>query len=112
MAEEQFVQMYVRDFTTLASRAESGIDVEAQVRKRILETRSHAQLMDQRKTVGHLEAVTTRLRAESRRDASQAVRTAADPAGAAVRRKEFLLRVADMLEGANGGVAPPNALTR
>ena len=81
MAEEQFVQMYVRDFTTLAARAESGIDVEAQVKKRILETRSHAQLMDARKSSGHLEAVSERLRAESRRDPSQAVRTAADPVG-------------------------------
>jgi hypothetical protein len=99
MAEEQFVQMYVRDFTTLASRAESGIDVEGQVRKRILETRSHAELMDARKSGGHLAAVSERLRAESRRDASQAVRTAADPVGAAARRKAFLLRVADLLEG-------------
>jgi hypothetical protein len=98
MAEEQFVQMYVRDFTTLASRAESGVDVEPQVRKRILETRSHAALMDARKSSGHLAAVSDRLRVEARRDPSQAVRTAADPAGAAVRRKAFLLRVADLLE--------------
>lgn len=99
MAEEQFVQMYVRDFTTLAARAESGIDVEAQVRKRVLETRSHAKLMDARKSTGHLAAVSERLRAESRKDPSQAVRTAADPVGAATRRKAFLLRVADLLEG-------------
>ena len=98
MAEEQFVQMYVRDFTTLATRAETGVDVEPQVKKRIVETRSHAQLMDIRKSPGHLEAVSERLRTEAKRDASQAVRTAADPVGAAVRRKAFLLRIADLLE--------------
>ena len=49
MAEEGFVQMYVHDFATLAARAEAGADVEAAVRKRVHETRSHAALMDSRK---------------------------------------------------------------
>ncbi len=98
MAEEQFVQMYVRDFTTLAARAESGVDVEPQLRKRILETRSHAALMDQRKSAGHLAAVSERLRVESRKDPAHAVRTCPDPVAAGIRRQAFLARVADMLE--------------
>jgi hypothetical protein len=98
MAEEQFVQMYVRDFASLAARAESGVDVEAQVRKRIDETRKHAELMDRRKTEGHLAAVSERLRVESRRNVSAAVRNAADPVGAAIRREAFMLHIADLLE--------------
>lgn len=98
MPEEQFVRMYVRDFATLAARAETGSDVEAQVRKRVDETRSHAELMDRRKTGGHLAAVSDRIRQESRRAAVGSLRNAADPDAAAKRREEFMLRVADMLD--------------
>jgi len=98
MAEEQFVQMYVRDFATLAARAEAGVDVDAQVRRRVSETRTHAALMDVRKTHGHLAAVSDRLRVESRRDASQAVKNAPDPVAAAARRQAFMQRVADLLD--------------
>ena len=52
MPEEQFIQMYVRDFATMASRVEAGSDIEAQLNKRISETRSHAALMDARKAEG------------------------------------------------------------
>ena len=98
MAEEQFVQMYVRDFSALAARSEAGVDVEPQLRRRVSETRSHAALMDLRKTVGHLTAVSERLRVKSRRDATQAVKNTPDPVAAAARRQAFLLRVADLLE--------------
>lgn len=98
MAEEQFVQMYVRDFASLAARAEAGVDVEAQVRKRIDETRRHAELMDRRKTEGHLAAVSQRLRVESRRNVSAVVRNAPDPIAAAERREAFMLHVADLLD--------------
>ena len=60
MPEEQFIQMYVRDFATMASRVEAGSDIEAQLNKRISETRSHAALMDARKAEGHLAAVIER----------------------------------------------------
>ena len=98
MAEEQFVRMYVRDFATLAARAEAGSDVEAQLRKRIDETRVHAAIMDKRKAEGHLAAVSERLRLESRRNAAGALRNALDPEAAAKRREEFMLRVADLLD--------------
>jgi len=98
MPEEQFVRMYVRDFATLAARAETGSDVEALVKKRIDETRSHAALMDMRKADGHLAAVSERLRLESRRNAAGSLRNAPDPEAAAKRREEFMLRVADMLD--------------
>jgi len=57
MIEEGFVRMYAHDFAALAARAEGGSDVEALVRKRIEEARSHAALMDARKGEGHLPAV-------------------------------------------------------
>ena len=98
MAEEQFVQMYVREFTTLAARAESGSDVELQLKKRVSETRSHAELMDRRKSSGHLTGVIDRLKAEAKRNPVAALRTAPDPVAAAARREIFLLKVADMLE--------------
>jgi len=98
MAEEQFVQMYVRDFAALAARSEAGIDVEPQLRRRVAETRSHAALMDLRKSAGHLAAVSERLRVESRRDATQAVKNTPDPIAAAARRQAFLARVADLLD--------------
>ncbi|MDP3175847.1 hypothetical protein [Phenylobacterium sp.] len=98
MAEEQFVQMYVRDFANLAARAESGTDVDALVRKRIEEARKHAALMDLRKSEGHLAAVSQRLRLESRRNAAAAVRNAPDPIAAAARRESFMQEIADLLD--------------
>jgi hypothetical protein len=97
MAEEGFVQMYVHDFSTLAARAEAGADVEAAVRKRVNETRSHAALMDARKEVGHLKAVADRLKREARLHSPRHMRQGLDP-GAAERREAFLLWVADLLD--------------
>jgi len=39
VAEEGFIQLYVRDFTNLATKAESGQEVEAQVQRRVREAR-------------------------------------------------------------------------
>ena len=106
MIEEGFVQMYAREFAALAAKAESGLEVEAAVRKRVAETRAHAALMDSRKTVGHLAAVAQRLKQEARRgDALHQMRAGADPAAALARREAFLVRVADLLdaEGAPAG---------
>jgi hypothetical protein len=96
--EDGFVRMYVRDFTTLAARAESGLDVEVALMRRISEAQSHAVLMDRRKTGDHLAAVAERLRLESRRTTIRPPKDAPDPAGVAVRRTAFLLRVALLLE--------------
>src|ERR1700709_1820321 len=68
MAEEEgFIRMYVRDFAHLASRAEAGADVEEALIRRIGEARSHAVLMDRRKSGDHLGAVTDRVREEAQR---------------------------------------------
>ncbi len=99
MIEEGFVQMYTRDFAALAAKAESGLEVETALFKRISETRAHAVLMDSRKSAGHLGAVAERLRLESRRkDALHQMRPGADPAAALARREAFLVRVADLLD--------------
>lgn len=68
MIEEGFVRMYAHDFAALAARAEGGSDVEALVRKRIDEARSHAALMDARKGEGHLPAVADRVAHEAERE--------------------------------------------
>ncbi len=97
MAEEGFIQMYVHDFATLAARAAAGADVEAAVRKRVTETRSHAALMDSRKEAGHLIAVAERLKKEARQRSPRYMRQASDPAAVA-RREAFLLWVAELLD--------------
>eukprot|EP01035_Chromulina_nebulosa_P004215 gene4214-5749_t len=55
MIEEGFVRMYAHDFAALAARAEGGSDVEALVRKRIDEARSHALLSNfSQERFGHI----------------------------------------------------------
>ena len=99
MIEDGFVQMYTRDFSALAAKSESGLEVEAALHKRLAEARAHATLMDSRKTPGHLAAIAERVKLEARRtDALHQMRPGADPTAALARRKVFLDRVAEMLE--------------
>ncbi|MBX3479078.1 MAG: hypothetical protein KF842_01670 [Caulobacter sp.] len=112
MAEEGFVSMYARDFVTLAARAESGVEVEPQVEKRIGEARSHAQLMDARKGGDHLPAVADRLRHESKRDDIRTFRPGDDIKAALKRRREFLLDVADRLMKTPGGAGRASMAVR
>jgi hypothetical protein len=97
MIEEGFIRLYAGDFATLAARSESGMDVEALLRKRIGEARSHAALMDARKGEGHLPAVAERLDHEAERGNSRTIRESQDIVGALARRKAFLNRVAEIL---------------
>lgn len=98
MAEEGFVRMYVRDFATLAARAETGSDVEEQLQRRLGEARSHAHLMDVRKTGDHLGAISERLRSEAVRRQTRGIQESADPEAAYERRSAFLIRAAELLE--------------
>ena len=100
MIEEGFVRMYTHDFAALAARAEGGSDVDALVRKRIEEARSHAALMDARKGEGHLPAVADRVAQEAERQDVRFVRAGQDIPGALARRKEFLMQVARTLRAA------------
>ena len=100
MVEPGFVQLYARDFITLAARAEGGVEVAAQVDKRILEARSHAAIMDAKKGEGHLPAVAERLRLESGRSDIRTFRPGDDMPAALERRREFLTEVAERLEAA------------
>ena len=95
MAEEGFIQMYVRDFTLMAARAETGQDVEAALTRRVREARDHAVIMDARKTPGHLDAVIERVREESQRKLFPG--RGPDTPEERQRRGDFLTRVADML---------------
>lgn len=106
MIEEGFVRMYAHDFAALAARAEGGSDVDALVRKRIEEARSHAALMDARKGEGHLPAVADRVAHEAEREDVRFVRAGQDVPGALARRKEFLLQIVDLLR------SPPVAAGR
>lgn len=110
MIEEGFVRMYTHDFATLAARAESGVDVEAQVQKRIGEARSHAALMDARKGEGHLPAVAERLVHEAARDDVRMIRAGEDIPGALARRREFLNRVIDALRSPVASAKPSMAV--
>lgn len=113
MIEEGFVQMYARDFSALAAKAEAGLEVEAALHKRINEARVHATLMDSRKSPGHLAAVAERLKLESRRkDALHQMRPGADPAAALARREAFLNRVADLLDAEPAAAGPMSMAVR
>jgi hypothetical protein len=105
MIEEGFVRLYAHDFTTLAARAETGIDVEAMVTKRVDEARSHAALMDARKGEGHLPAVADRLVYEADRDDVRVIRAGEDVPGALARRKAFLTRIIKMLRAPQAAAA-------
>ena len=98
MPEEGFVQMYVRDFALMAARAEAGSDVEAQLTRRVSDLRAHAEIMDARKTPGHLEAVIERLKTESERSEVRHGRLGPDAPAELERRRAFLRRVAGMLD--------------
>jgi len=110
MIEEGFVRMYAHDFTTLAARAETGSDVELLLQKRISEARSHAALMDARKGDGHLPAVAERVEAEASREDVRTIRAGIDVPGALARRREFLLRVADLLRTVPAAARPTMAV--
>jgi hypothetical protein len=97
MIEEGFVRMYAHDFAIFAARAETGVDVDSLVRKRIGEARSHAALMDARKGQGHLAAVADRVDHEAARSDIRAIRVGEDIAGAFARRRAFLTGIANTL---------------
>lgn len=109
MIEEGFVRLYAHDFTALAARAEGGSDVEAMVRKRIEEARSHAALMDARKGPGHLPAVADRVAREALRTDVRAVRGGEQVEGSIQRRTQFLNRIAAVLRGEAREPAAPVA---
>lgn len=97
MPEEGFIQMYVRDFAAMATRAEHGADVEDQIQRRVKELRAHAEIMDARKAPGHRVAVIDRLTHESDRIHVRQGRIGPDDNDQLERRRVFLMRVADML---------------
>lgn len=97
MVEEGFVQLYVRDFAAMAARSDAGQDVEEALARRVRELKSHAELMDRRKTPGHQAAVVERLITESERTHVRHGRIGPDDTEALERRRDFLLRVAAML---------------
>ncbi|MFZ5670396.1 MAG: hypothetical protein ACOY4K_12955 [Pseudomonadota bacterium] len=112
MIEEGFVRLYAHDFAALAARAEGGSDVETVLRRRIEDARSHARLMDARKGEGHLPAVVDRVLQEAAREDVRFVRNGQDVPGALSRRREFLLRVADMLARAEAPAGPASIAVR
>lgn len=97
MPEEGFIQMYVRDFTAMATRMEAGADVEEQVTRRVKELRAHAEIMDARKAPGHRLAVIDRLTHEGERIHVRQGRIGPEDNEQLERRRAFLMHVADML---------------
>ncbi|HYF23705.1 MAG TPA: hypothetical protein VD929_09935 [Caulobacteraceae bacterium] len=98
MAEEGFVRLYVRDFSSLAAKAATGQEVEPALAKRIEEARSHAAIMDARKSPGHLDAVSEALKVESERKTFRDTGADSNPEEVLERRRLFLLQVADRLK--------------
>lgn len=96
--EEGFIRMYAHDFALMAARAETGQDIEEALARRMREVRSHAALMDARKAPGHLEAVVVRLRAEAQRTEVRHGRVGPEAPEQLGRRRDFLDRVAQLLE--------------
>lgn len=101
MIEENFVRLYAYDFVQMAVRSGLGQDVDAALQRRLAEARTHAVVMDNHKSKGHLAALINRVRDEANRVDSRAVRYGDDPALAAHQRFRFLSGVAQALD------APP-----
>lgn len=101
MIEENFVRLYAYDFVQMAVRSGLGQDVDAALQRRLAEARTHAVVMDNHKSKGHLAALINRVRDEASRVDSRAVRHGEDPALAAHQRFRFLSGVAEALD------APP-----
>lgn len=102
MIEESFVRLYAYDFVQMAVRSGLGQDVDAALQRRLAEARTHAVVMDNHKSKGHLAALINRVRDEASRVDSRAARYGDDPALAAHQRFHFLLGVAEALD-----VPPP-----
>jgi hypothetical protein len=99
MIEESFVRLYAHDFVQMAVRSGLGQDVDAALQRRLAEARTHAVLMDDRKSKGHLAALISRVRDEACRVDGRGVRVGEDPAVAARGRLRFLSAVAEALTG-------------
>lgn len=108
MIEENFIRLYARDFVMLSVKSELGQDVEAQRERKLVDARSHAQVMDARKGSDHLAALTERVREEAVRFDDRGLQAGTDPVEAAERRRAFLNAVADEL--AETGEGEVNAL--
>lgn len=103
MIEEAFLRMYASDFVAMAARAEQGTDVADQLKKRLDDCRSHAELMDRRKGQGHLAAMVERLGEESVRFSGRGLPRGDDPAPAAERHRQFLMAAASRLTTPEAG---------
>ena len=108
MIEESFVRLYARDFVMLSVRSEQGQYVAALRDRKLVDARSHAQVMDARKGSDHLAALTVRVREEATRFDDRGLQAGTDPAEAAERRHAFLNAVADELAAAHED--EPNAM--
>jgi len=103
MIEESFVRLYARDFVMLSVRSEQGQNVEALRERKLVDARSHAQVMDARKGSDHLAALTVRVREEAVRFDDRGLQAGTNPVEAAERRRVFLNAVADELAEAGDG---------
>lgn len=108
MIEENFIRLYARDFVMLSVKSELGQDVGAQRERKMVDARSHAQVMDARKGSDHLAALTERVREEATRFDDRGLLAGTNPVEAAERRRVFLNAVADEL--AETGEGEVNAL--
>lgn len=109
MIEESFVRLYARDFVMLSVRSEQGQNVEALRERKLVDARSHAQVMDARKGSDHLAALTVRVREEATRFDDRGLQAGTDPVEAAERRRVFLNAVADELAETGEGEVNPLA---
>lgn len=97
MIEESYVRLYAADFVRMAQSAETRPLDPTAVPKRMDQARSHADVMDAAKGVGHLAALVTRLRDEARRPSQRHAAALQSDASAVERRHLFLNTIADAL---------------
>jgi hypothetical protein len=110
MTEQSFVNLYARDFVSLATRDPDGAGLEEALARKVAEARDHAALMDARKGEGHVEAIAAALEAQAARPAAHAFRSHSEEEWAA--RAAFLRRSAALLRQAQGGPAVSKRSTR
>ena len=97
MAETNFVNLYTREFISLAGRDPSGPGLEEALARKISDARAHAVLMDAKKGGSHLEAIAQALEAQASRSAAGTYK--APPPEEWEARAVFLRRSAALLRG-------------
>lgn len=110
MAETNFVNLYTREFVSLAGRDPAGPGLEETLARKVSDAQAHAAIMDAKKGGSHLEAIAASLEAQAARSVAGAYKSPSPEEWEA--RSAFLRRSASMLRGEAHVSAPVSGKAR